>query len=442
MKSFHSFLVALAVLAIPTGCRKQTVVEEVTVAESGIEVTPRDRTDLPMQWPQWRGPSGDGVVSIESETALPTSWSESENIKWQSPIPGRGHSSPIVVGELVVIATAMNDNEQQLVIAYDRESGNSRWQTVVHEGNFPSNREIHAKATNANATVASDGKVFVTTFFNRGRIIATALDMNGEQIWQTDLGAFASKFGYAPSPLIYQSLVIIAADNGGGGYLVGLDVDSGEIAWRRDRGPFDSYSSPHIANLGGNDQLLITGNGLMVSYDPASGEPRWETSCISDATCGTVVTSGDKIFASGGYPDKETVCLSAVGKKLWSDRTKIYEPSTITNGEHLFAVSDDGIAMCWAVADGELMWKKRLGGNFSSSPILVGDRIYVSDLSGNTYVFQANGDDYEQISKNQVGSDCYASPAVADGSLFYRVGFGDGEQRTEKLICISQGSET
>ncbi|TWT98990.1 PQQ-binding-like beta-propeller repeat protein [Neorhodopirellula pilleata] len=428
-----------------SGCQKKTPVDEITVAESGIEVQPLTRPELQSQWPQWRGSTGDGVVALvdgtatESELAAPpTTWSESDNIRWRSPVPGRGHSSPIIVGDLVVMATANDADQRQSVVAYDRQTGATVWQSLIHEGGFPNPRDVHSKATNANGTIASDGNLFITAFLNDRRIVVTALDQSGQQVWQTDVGAFASRFGYAPSPLIYQSLVIIAADNGGGGYLAGLDLQSGKVAWRRDRGAFDSYSSPTVATVGGEDQLLITGGGRLASYDPATGTPIWETPCISDATCGTVVATKDSIFASGGYPDKETICLTARGERQWSNGTKIYEPSMITDGNHLFGVTDDGIAMCWSVADGDMKWKKRLGGNFSSSPILVGDSIYVSDLSGNTYVFRASGEEYQQVAKNQLGSDCYASPAYADGCLYYRIGLGEGEQRSEQLVCIAE----
>ena len=99
----------------------------------------------------------------------------------------------------------------------------------------------------------------------------------------------------------------------------------------------------------------------MSSYDPATGELNWETDCIAEATCGTAVVSGDKILASGGYPDKQTVCLSDKGKILWSNRTKVYEPSLVADANHVFAVTDEGIAFCWRVSDGQEMWEKTFG---------------------------------------------------------------------------------
>ena len=418
-----------------SACRKSTPVDEVSISDSGVALQIRETPAVDLPWSQWRGPSMDGHAD---DATPPATWDESTNIAWQADIPGRGHSSPIVIGNQVVLGTANDAKQQQMLISFDLESGAEKWRRVIHEGNFPAAREVHNKATNANGTPASDGELIVTAFLNQERIFVTAVDLDGEVVWQTDVGAFASKFGYAPSPVLYQSFVILAADNFGGGYLVALDLESGEVAWRRARSDASSYSSPMIANVGGMDQLLISGGDRVASYDPATGEPRWETSAIAEATCGTIVTAGDRIFASGGYPDKQTACFSATGEEIWSDRTKLYEPSMVTDGTNLFGVTDNGVAMCWSNEDGNVQWKERLGGNFSGSPVLAGGNVYVSDLSGNHYVFAASGDDYQLVSKNRLGSDCYSSPAVLTDSLLLRVGFGEGDSRKERLVRITE----
>ncbi|QEG38362.1 PQQ-binding-like beta-propeller repeat protein [Roseimaritima ulvae] len=426
---------ACVALLVLVGCSKKTPVEEISVADSGIAISDSAPTYAPSDWPAWRGPTGNGVAV---DQPLPTTWNNSTNLKWRSDVPGRGHSSPIVIGDAVVLATAVRADEQQMVLAYDRDDGSERWRTVVHQGGFPSQREVHNKATNANGTVASDGQRLFTVMFNSGKIIATALDLDGNQLWQREVGAFNSKFGYAPSPVLYKSLVIIAADNQGGGYLAGLDAETGELAWRTARGNASSYSSPAVGALGGRDQLLISGDDRVASYDPASGEELWSTPCLAEATCGTVVIAGDRAFASGGYPDKETVCLSPDGEKLWSNNTKLYEPSLVAANGLLFGVSDDGIATCWSADDGQRMWRKRLGGNFSSSPVVCNANVYVANLSGECFVFAADGDGLQVVATNRLGDDCYASPAVSDGELFFRVGIGAGNQRKEQLVCVAE----
>ena len=416
------------------GCSVSNPVEEVSVSDSGIKLTELAAdTVAQTDWPQWRGMTNDGNAGQQE---LVTEWDEQSSIRWRTEIPGRGHSSPIIVGSNVYLATADDMNQRQSIMSFDRQTGAPNWTTVVHEGGFPPARQVHKKGTNANATVASDGSRLYISFFNRDAITATALDLDGQIVWQQELGKFVSKFGYAPSPVLYKSLVIFAADNRGGGYLTALDTQSGQVAWRIKRGSIDTYSSPIVANVGGQDQLLISGCDAVTSYDPATGKQNWRTECVAQATCATIVTTEDRIFASGGYPDRETVCLAADGKRIWSNEVKAYEPSMLVVGDRLVAVNDDGIAYCWSIEDGDQRWRKRLGGNFSASPVLVGENIYVSNLKGDTFVFRA-GDQYQQVAKNRLGNDCYASPAVSNGELFLRVGYGSGADRQEQLVCIA-----
>ncbi len=420
-----------------TGCGKKNPVNVISPQQSGVSVTESSSTLADTDWASWRGPSGDGVAPAQD---LVTTWDDAANVLWRTDVPGRGHSSPIVVGDKVFLATAVESQEEQIVLAYRRTDGEEMWRTVIHQGGFPSTREVHQKATNANGTIASDGQRLYIAMFNSDAIFATSLDLDGNILWQKEIGKFVSKFGYAPSPVIYKSLVIFTADNKGGGYIAALDGATGQIAWRVPRGQVDSYSSPAIATVGDRDQLLISGCDAVTSYDPATGEQLWSTPCIAEATCGTVVTTGDKICASGGFPDNETVCLSAEGTRLWSSNDRIYEPSMVIAAGRLIGVSDDGIASCWDMDTGDRLWRERLGGNFSASPVAVGDTIYVPNLEGRTFVFRA-GDELEMIAENRLGDDAYASPAIASGQLFLRIGVGEGPQRREQLVCIGSTPE-
>ncbi len=424
---------SFAVLLLAPACTKRTPVAELSPTQSGVVVRDDEIALTQTDWPGWRGPNGNGLAP---DQPIVTSWSDTENVLWRASVPGRGHSSPILVGQQVVVASAIEEQQQQLVIAYDRADGSERWRTVVHNGGFPSKSEVHNKATNANSTVASDGQRLFVAMLNQAKVFVTALDLDGTQVWQREAGAFSSKFGYAPSPIVYKSLVIIAADNQGGGYLTALDRETGAVAWRTSRGNAGSYSSPTIGTLGGKDQLLITGGDRLASYDPATGKLYWETPCISEATCGTVVVADDRLLASGGYPDKETVCFSSNGEKQWSNNTKVYEPSLVAFGGLAFAITDDGIANCWDMNDGTQMWRERLGGNFSSSPVVCNGNVYVANLNGQCFVFRASGKGYELVAQNQLGSDCYASPAMSGGEIFFRIGIGVDRDRREELVCV------
>ncbi|RMF41524.1 MAG: serine/threonine protein kinase [Planctomycetota bacterium] len=429
------WIIVCCVVVAACGCgRKIVEVEEISLESSGVEIRDVSHAHLADQWPMWRGPSENGVAPLQEPT---TEWDAATNIRWMTDIPGRGHSSPVVVGDLVILTTAIDDQQKQIVLGYDRATGQQRFATTVHEGGFPDAREVHRKASNANNTVACDGTRIYSVFFNSGRIIATTLDMAGKIAWQKELGPFRSRFGFAPSPVLYKSLVIYAADNVGGGYIVALDAETGQVAWRVARPAINSHSSPLIARVGGRDQLLIPGCNQVVSYDPQTGKQLWSAAETSETTCGTMVALDDMVFAAGGYPNAQTVALSADGRKVWENRTKVYEPSLLAVDGHLYAVADNGIAYCWSARDGTERWKKRLGGGFSSSPVYCNGRIYVSNLAGRHFVFAANPERFESIATNTLGDDCYASPAIVDGHIFTRIGFSTGTQRQERLVCIA-----
>ena len=414
------------------GCAKQNPVEQVSTSQSGIEVRDSAWKLAADDWNAWRGRSQNGISADES---VAKEWSDASNIRWRTDVSGRGHSSPIVIGDSVFVSTADESKTTQSVVCLDRQSGLERWRTVIHQGGFPGRGAVHNKASHANGTIACDGRRLYTAMLNSGAITVTAIDLQGEISWQREVGKFVSKFGYAPSPVLYKSLVIVAADNKGGGYLAAVDGETGEVVWRVGRGTGDSYSSPMVARVGGRDQLLISGNDSVSSYDPATGNRLWQTECIAEATCGTIVVSGDRIFASGGYPESETVCLSADGEHVWSNNKKTYEPSMLVVGDNLLTVNDGGVAICWNAVTGEQLWKQRLDGNFSASPVLVGDTVFVPNLNGDTFVFRA-GAKYEAVARNRLGNDCYASPAVSGGDIFLRIGVGKGADRREQVVCI------
>ncbi|MGI9516010.1 MAG: PQQ-binding-like beta-propeller repeat protein [Pirellulaceae bacterium] len=390
----------------------------------------------PADWPQWRGPGGNGVALPQT---IPGDWSEARNIAWQVDVPGRGHSSPTLAGDLVVVATATSVPEQrQMVMAFDRRSGKQRWKTIVHTGGFPEARKSHLASSNANSTVAFDGDRFLVTFLNSNKIFLTALNLAGDQLWQTEVGEFGSKYGYAPSPMLYKSVVIVAADNWGGGYLAAVDLQSGEILWRKKRPAVATYSSPLIANIDGRDQLVISGCGKIASFDPTTGENLWAARASTEATCGTPVTDGKNVFASGGFPGQQTACVrgNGSGTVVWTNHVKVYEPSMLVHDGHVYAVTADGIGYCWSASDGSEHWKVRMEGEVRASPVLCGELILVPNLSGEVVVFLATDDAYKEVARHKLGDDIHASPAVAGGDLVIRVGIGAGQGRQERLVCI------
>jgi len=389
-------------------------------------------------WATWRGPNLNGIAAAGQTP--PTAWSESKNVLWKAPVPGRGHSSPTIVGDQIFLTTADEQSQTQGVIAFDRTTGKQLWMTPISQGGFP---ETHRKNTHATPTVACDGERLIASFHHHSSIQVSALSLDGKGLWQRTIGKYDPqqyKYGYAPSPMFYKSMVLIAADYEGGGWLAALERKTGATKWQIDRSNKLSFSSPVVANVGGRDQLLISGTEQVASYDPNNGRQLWSTPATTMATCGTMVWDGDLVFASGGYPKAETVCLRASsGQIVWRNDQKCYEQSMLAVDGHVYAVTDGGIAFCWRASDGVEMWKSRLaGGAVSASPILANGNIYLANEAGTVYVFKAQPSRFELVSRNQLGDEAFATPTICDGRIYMRVASSSGGSRQETLYCIGR----
>ena len=424
-----------SMILFTSGCNKTPPMEEVSLDESKPLEPVAEASFGPDDWPGWRGPNRNGIANDQS---VPVSWNRSENIVWKTDVPGRGHSSPTVVGDRIYLTTADEAKQTQSVICFDRQSGKQLWITPLSEGGFP--RAIHNENSHASCTVACDGERLFVAFLNHEAIHVSALDLEGNILWQKEAGSFDSKFGYAPSPTIYKSLVIVAADHQSGGFIAALHRNSGDIVWRKQRPAYATYSSPIVANVAGKDQLLISGAFKVWSYNPDSGEENWSVEGTAEATCGTVIFQDDLVFASGGWPESETLCIKAdgTGEVLWRITDKSYVTSILAHKGYLYAVdSEQGIAYCWNAQTGKRAWRQRLpGGKIRSSPSLVQDHLYVTNVRGTTYVLKADPKKYQFVAQNQLGNECYSTPSICGGKIYLRVAERSSRSRKETLYCI------
>lgn len=388
------------------------------------------------EWPAWRGPRGDGVAAADQSP--PLHWSSTENVVWRMPIPGRGHSSPIVVGDRVIVATAEEDRELQSVLCFDRQTGAERWRTTVHEGGL--DRKGNKKTTQASSTVACDGQRLFINFLNRGAIYTTALDLNGKQLWQSKVSEFATHQGFGSSPALYGGLVIVTTDSRGGGVVAALESTTGKVAWQVARPEKANYASATILRAAGRDQVIVHGCDLVSSFDPPTGSKLWEIEGATTECVTTLVTDGQRVFVSGGYPRKHVQAVEAdgSGKTAWENNSQVYVPSMLVHAGHLFATQDPGVACCWKCDTGEEQWKERLGGTFTASPVLVGDKIFATNESGQTFIYKANPTKFERIAENKLGDEAYATPAICGGRIYMRVVENSGAARQEVLYCLGQ----
>lgn len=385
-------------------------------------------------WPWWRGQLRNGQAAANQ--APPTSWNESNKTKWKSPIIGRGYGSMCIVGGTVYLLTADESSGAQFAIALDRETGASRWQTTVHASGGMRKNE---KSTAASSTPACDGERVFVSFPNNDSLVASALNLDGSIAWQTKICDYVEHQGYGASPALYKSMVIIAADNKGGGAIAALDRKSGEIIWKRDRPKLPNYPSPILIHLNGKDQLIMTGCDKVTSYDPSTGQTNWEFDGATTECVTSTLTDGVHVFTSGGYPRNHmsAVVADGTGKIAWQNDSRVYVPSLLIRDKTLYGVFDAGIAAAWDSMTGKELWKNRLGGTFSASPILVGKLVYATNESGETFVFRAEPGKFELVSKNQLGSEVLATPVICGGKIYYRCTEEVDGKRQEFLHCLS-----
>src|SRR6056297_316965 len=386
-------------------------------------------------WPWWRGPTGDGHAAAEQTP--PLAWGPDEGVLWKQPIPGRGHAAPTVVGDAIYLPTADRDRDVQTVLCLDRASGKLRWETAVHRGVLMKKNE---KASQASSTIACDGERLVVNFLNDGAVFTSAMSLDGDLLWQSKISDYVLHQGYGSSPTIYKHLVIVAADNKGGGAIVALDRRSGEEIWRQARPKKPNYSSPVVLNVSGREQLIMIGCDLVSGFDPLTGRKLWEFPGATTECVTSTVTNGDLIYTSGGYPRNHLAAVrgDGSGEVVWETGDRIYVPSLLIRDDYLYGVLDAGVAACWRADSGEQQWKARLGGNYTASPVLVGDRIYATSEDGQTVVFQATPDRFEKLAENKLADDAFATPVIVGDHIYARMGVREGDRRQEYLYCIGK----
>lgn len=426
MSSFAGIVFALGLLVTITA----------NAAESDTKSHLNDVKFPATDWPWWRGPNRNGIASADQSP--PLKWSETENVVWKTPVPGRGHGSPTVVGSQIFLAAAEQDREVQSVLCFDRNTGKRLWQTDIHKGAFDT--KGNSKSSHASSTVACDGDKIYVNFLHAGAIYTTALDRDGNRVWQTKITDYILHQGFGSSPAVYGSLLLVSADNKGTGAIAALDRKTGEIVWKESRPKFPNYTSPIVLNIAGHDQLIFCGCDLVTSLDPMTGKKYWEIEGSTTECVTSTVTDGQRIFTSGGYPTNHISAIAAdgSGKLAWKNNTRVYVPSMLVRDGYLYSVLDAGVAMCWKSDTGEEVWKGRIAGTFSASPVMVGDKIFATNEAGQTYIFKASPAGFDLLEANQLGSDVYATPTIVSGRIYMRVATQNDGKRDEWLYCIGE----
>ena len=375
-------------------------------------------------WPAFRGPTGQGH---SSERGLPLEWSESTNVIWKTPVPGRGWSSPAVAAGRVWLTTATAVGAGSLrLLAYDVETGREVLNIEVFSVDQTASPNPKNSLASPTPVVDVDGDRVYVHFGADG---TAALTTDGEVVWTTRF-PYVTQHGNGGSPLLYRDQLVLSVDGYDTAFVVALDAATGEERWRTARRQpiSQAYSTPLVIRVGDRDQLFSIGAFRATAYDPGSGAELWEVSYGDGfSNVPAPVYGHGMVYVATGFQVASLLAVRADGggdvtasHTVWRLRRGVpLTSSPLLVGDELYIVSDLGVATCLDAQTGDLHWRERLGGNFSASPVFADGRIYFQSEEGVTTVL-APGTEYRELATNQLDGVILASMAVANRSLFIR----------------------
>jgi len=374
----------------------------------------------PSDWPQFRGPTGQGV---SDETGLPLNWSETTNVRWKIPIPGKGWSSPVVQGDRIWLTTATEEGKSLRAIAVDRNSGAILTNVEIFQLKSP--KLANSKNSLASPTPIVEGEHVYVHF---GAFGTACITQNGEVVWKTRLEYDNGQHGTGGSPVLYEDLLILSCDGNDVQFVVALDKLTGKVKWKKSREGYQAYTTPLIVKQPTGDQVISPGAFRTIAYDPQNGKELWQVTYGEGFSNVPRPVYGDGlVYICTGFQQPSLIAVRLDGKGdvtkskvAWKlDRGVPLTPSPLLVGNELYLVTDNGIATCIDAKTGKELWRVRLGGNHSASPIYADGRIYFLSEEGESVVL-APGTQLKHLATNQLDGRTLASMAVASGSIFIR----------------------
>ena len=395
-------------------------------------------------WPQFRGPRGD---SVAPDANPPIQWSDTNNIAWKAALPGRGRSSPVVLGQRIWLTTALEQDVHRTrigpddmqtaahvtlkALCLDRADGRILWETLLFDVDKPD--LVHWLNSWATPTPAVEPGHVYCDFGTFGTACLEA--ETGKVVWKKRL-ALDHQVGPGSSPMLYRNLLILVRDGRDAQFVAALDKNTGELAWKTQRPPLKnsrgnlqkSFSSPLLFESGGRTQMVVPGPQWVVSYDPASGREFWRARHGDGFSIGASPVFGHGlVFFSTGCMKAQLQAFRTDGEGdvtathlAWKSLRQIpVMPSPVLVGDDLYWVSDDGMATCAEAKSGEIHWQERLGGAYLASPLYAGGRLYFFGQSGKTTVISP-GRQFQRMSENQLQGTVVATPAMVGPTIFLR----------------------
>lgn len=385
-------------------------------------------------WPGWRGPNRNGVTS---DIGVSTTWSATENVLWKMPLPGIGTSNPVVWGDKVFVTASEGRDQGELhVICFDRDTGRKRWHQRLW-GTAPT--LFYGRSGMASPSPVTDGKRLFA-FFGTGDVFC--FDLDGGLLWQRaiadEYGPFENRFAAASSPLLFEDKLIVQCDHYGTSYVIALDQQTGANRWKSDRPEvWLSWSSPQLVPSGDRIELVLSGSEKLDGYDPRTGSRLWTIRGLARECVPTPVVGHGMLFVVSG-PNGTHYAIKPGGSGditdshvVWkNDKGTSFVPSAILVGERYYLADDKGIGSCLDAHSGKLIWKKRFGDKFTASPVSADGKLFFTNEAGSTLVLDATQASYEEVARNDIGEEVYASPAISQGRFFLRT--------AKNLVCVGK----
>jgi outer membrane protein assembly factor BamB len=381
------------------------------------------------EWTRFRGPNGAGQSDV---TTIPTQWTV-KDYNWQIGLPGIGHGSPVVWGDLAFVSSADPETGMRMLFAVRTNDGEVVWKKeyagTVHE--------IHVQNSFSSSTPACDADHVYFAWGTPEDFALLALDHRGNEVWRRNLGKFISKHGFGTSPIVYEDMVIITNDQEGESSLVAVDRNSGKTRWQLPRKTLPqqsaSYSTPMIFTPpGGKDQLIVNSwaHGI-TSHDPHTGQLNWEAPVFPQRPVCSPVLAAGLIFGTCGNgagrnsvfalePTAEPGGKPQVKYSFAASSNNPYVPTLVAADDLVFLWGDRGVVACLDATTGKPLYEKeRVGGTYFSSPIRIGNRIFNISTEGQVVVLAASPE-FKVLARNELGEGTRATPAVANGKLLIR----------------------
>lgn len=377
-------------------------------------------------WSRFRGPLGQG---ISEQKGFASTWT-ADDYAWRIPLPGNGHSCPAIAEDRLFITSANDQGTTRNLHCLSVATGEQLWIKSIDL----EESHIHLKNSWASSTPAVDDNQVYVAFADEERVLLTAYDFSGNQIWQRDLGPFESQHGLGSSPMIFGNMVVLANDQMGKSSIEAFSRANGETVWKTDReSGATSYATPVVIQLPDEDPQLLCASAAsgLASLNPIDGKQNWKTDPFPARTVSSPVYGAGMVIQTcgGGGVGKYMIAvnpslkLDDESKRIVYSRKKSlpYVPTPIIYGDHVYLWNDKGVAHCVDIQTGENVWTKRVGpaAVYSSSPVCIDGKIYCPNEKGEVLVIAASPK-YHFFGSSTLDDSCHSTPVVGNGRLFFR----------------------